>query len=377
MSTLRSPGSLELGREGVLNGRLQRVRGRARLSMTDRDGFKYYWNEYYLVDDGGVRATLVHEVTTAGVVWKYFGRFEPAEPLGPEEAARVLVGQRIRIDGVEALVTLRDESRVEDVEGDVPETIRPGATDTYFNAEAGDRMYVVSWDGRRIEHYVGFDLPRGAVERAFGLPVPPVPRSVRRWSFTTLLIVLVALVVIGAVVVNFGVSKKSGSQPPESLERSVAGAPRWRVGSSLQMDGATWQVVGRMRTEIRQVGRQYERHEYIVRSDEGARALLFSSLRGMAADTAWLRSVVVPAGVTGVQAANLRQGQLVDLVLRQPGRVATLFESRVLEVEGIVDDVPAGTAYGLVAVAENTLTVARWDEQTLWIYTARPAEVSP
>jgi hypothetical protein len=47
-----------------------------------------------------------------------------------------------------------------------------GSEAHYFNAEAANLLFVVSWTGDDVEFYEGQNLPRGDVERAFGLPEP-------------------------------------------------------------------------------------------------------------------------------------------------------------------------------------------------------------
>jgi len=59
----------------------------------------------------------------------------------------------------DARVTLVDESKVYWVEGRPPEGVELGDIANYFNALAGNRMYVVSWTGPEVEVFQGMDLP--------------------------------------------------------------------------------------------------------------------------------------------------------------------------------------------------------------------------
>ena len=80
------------------------------------------------------------------------------------------VGDRVNLDGVSAEVTVVDQTRVYEIEGKAPDWVSVGDVAQYFNAEAGGKMWVVSWSGDEVEYYRGMQLHPGAVAQALRLP---------------------------------------------------------------------------------------------------------------------------------------------------------------------------------------------------------------
>ena len=82
------------------------------------------------------------------------------------EAGLKKVGDRVNLDGVSAEVTVVDQTRVYEIEGKAPDWVSVGDVAQYFNAEAGGKMWVVSWSGDEVECYRGMQLHPGAVAQA-------------------------------------------------------------------------------------------------------------------------------------------------------------------------------------------------------------------
>src|SRR5260370_40802875 len=94
---------------------------------------------------------------------------EPTRGLSAEDAAAKRVGGTMDLDGTRVRVTLVRQSRIYHVEGTAPEGEAVGCLADYFNAEAGNEMFVVSWTGSEIEFYRGRTIPKSEVASAFQL----------------------------------------------------------------------------------------------------------------------------------------------------------------------------------------------------------------
>ena len=78
------------------------------------------------------------------------------------DAATKQAGDPLNLDGTAVRVTLVDESRVCDIEGEAPEGVEVGDVARYFNAESGNTMQVVSWTGEEVEYFRGKSLRNSA-----------------------------------------------------------------------------------------------------------------------------------------------------------------------------------------------------------------------
>jgi hypothetical protein len=137
----KNPTGLAVGKEGTLFGRSARVVGRSVLKSADG----YQWDEYHLKLDDGSEVTLVFE----SGIWKRFALFEPKTTINAQSAADLGVGDEVYLGDESAEVDYVGQSRVLFIEGKAPEGYRVGSEAHYFNAEAGNRLFVVSWTGLR------------------------------------------------------------------------------------------------------------------------------------------------------------------------------------------------------------------------------------
>src|SRR5262245_47022815 len=85
------------------------------------------------------------------------------------DAASKRIGDRLNLEGHDVRVTLVDETRVYHIEGEAPEGVEVGDVAHYFNAEAGSRMFVVSWTGNEVECFRGVTLSVARIASAFHL----------------------------------------------------------------------------------------------------------------------------------------------------------------------------------------------------------------
>lgn len=377
-----NPTALRLGQSGVIDGRRFTVRGRVVMSMVADDGETYTWEEFNLVDDAGSAVTLVWEETEDGPTWKWFTLYAPREPLTPAEAARKQVGDTVTFEGRQIPVTLVDSSKVAFIEGEAPEDVEVGDVAHYFNADAGDRLFVASWDDSYIEFYLGRDLPAGRVEEAFGLLASTrSPAAAFRADAGSTSggaggqpgKTVVWLVVIGFVtLVSFAglracSSRTTSSAAPRTQTPAVV-APRLAAGAHGVLEGHDYTIIGRAEVEIASPGRRYREEEYLLRDPAGGEALL---AQGLAGGPGWmlLRPVTVPAGFSAFDAAALRRGQAVSI-----GGKSSTVAQLILATSRHVENAEAGVRwavpvqYGFIARAGNEVVVCRWTERDLQCY---------
>ena len=364
-----NPTPLIVGKSGTLDGRRYTVRGRTVLS-TVVDGTKYYWNEYNLVDAAGQAITLVFEEDEDGSEWKVFRMFEPLRPMSAQAAAAVRVGNTVEFDGKKAHVSLISDSRVVYVEGQPPEGVEVGDVARYFNADAPEKTYVVSWTGEEVEHYCGekisarrielsFELPRGTTRpksfsnsTAFGSDIP-VGQVLRILAFLGFLSVWIYSQL------DDSDDYAPPSNPPAKQIAPPAPLAEESRGSLL---GHAYRLTAHTLVEVDQVGGNFDRHEYTWSDEHGASGLLIRGLTENKDQWTLLASVTAPAGFSPYEAATLKAGQQTT-VTGEPIRVSRLFLSKPFSNSGPV------LQYGFVAVTKDgSWLLARWTESQLEIF---------
>lgn len=340
--SFENPTALKLGMTGNLSGKRYRVAGRVVMGM-DEAGETYYWNEFNLEGDGADCATLVHEETERGGEWRLFTMFEPEFPMTAEDAATKRVGDPLNLDGTPVRVTLVDESRVYHIEGKAPEGVERGDVAKYFNCEAANKMQVVSWSGNEVEYYHGVNLPRGTVDRAFGIRSQPAVRSdvfsslsgmeADSSSAGWLKHVLVLIVVGGILFWTFGrdvscVPRRASA----NIKKTSAPASSLVVGTAGTLDGKKFHVASHAVVEIAGVGQLFERHEYYLTDDAYQRALLVHGAKPGADNWVLFTTLEPMDALTPQQAAAIRIGQSVNID-GYIGTVSGLFQTVVREAE--------------------------------------------
>lgn len=374
-----NPTPLHIGMTGTLGGRRYRVAGRVVMGMEDA-GETYYWNEFNLVGDGGESVTLVYEESEAGGEWKLFTLFEPDNPMSAEEAAAKRVGEMVNLDGTERRVTLVDESRVYQIEGEAPEGVEVGDVARYFNAETGDKMLVASWTGNEIEFFWGADLPHGTVAAAFGVREEAARRSGSNFAGSFLgsqdeespASSGVVKVVGGFLALAIAFAAFHSCKPSRSrivITKTAAPAAPLGIGSEGKLGGKTWHVRGHVVMEIAQVGRVYDRHEYVLSDDDGGLALLVCGQQPGDADWVLFTPLEPSTPFAPVQAAALRVGDEVNLD-GWVGRVGRLFQAIIRQAESSdMSGMQIGVVlFGLDAASGSTPLLVRWNDGGILFY---------
>jgi len=278
-------------------------------------------------------------------------------------------------------VRLVSTSRVYAIEGKAPEAV--GDVAHYFNAVAGNNMIVVSWTGAEVEFYRGLDLSRTTVSAAFNVRIVdfsrlfPAPGGSRR----LLAGVIGALIVVGLAILGYGSCTSSRRAP--AIVRTGAPASPLAAGMTGKLAGTRFQVQSHLLVEMAMVGRSFDRHEYVLSDDAGAKALLvrgsepgagdwwlFQPL-GMAAKVSELFQSLTP--LTPQQAAAVRWGQTVN-VMGIPAKVTELFQATLRQVESpeASDLNPGDVFFGFTGETQNGRLLARWNASYINFFQGRP-----
>lgn len=360
----RNPTALEVGKEGTLFGRRATVIGRSRLRSADG----YGWEEYHLKLDDGSTPTLVYE----SGVWKRFDLFDPDTTMKASEAAVFSVGDPITLRSWDATVTYVGESQVASIQGRAPEGYRVGSKAHYFNAEAGNRMYVVSWTGNEVEYYEGQSLSRGEVERAFGLPPPSLLAGIFSGGSGALDgwfdhgNRLLGLFLFGCAffVFIFFVSGAGSSSPTAEPPPAIpAPALPFLSGAQGELAGRHYLIVGHQQNDIATMQGQFGRHEYDLVDDDGNHALLVQGLSMDARQWYLLRPSPDAAKTWPARAATLKTGTTFA-VEDQRAVVRVLFLCRTLVSDGDLKDTAkvGSVRYGFTAQTPSGWVLARWGD---------------
>ena len=364
-----NPTRLRIGMQGSFGGKSYRIAGRSVLGEIE-DGEVYYWNEYNLQTDTGEAATLVYDETERASQWRLFTQFAPDYPMTAAEAAAKSVGDRLNLTGHDVRVTFRGYSQVYYVEGQPPDGEGVGTTAQYFNAGSGHSMQVVSWTGDDVEFYNGVNLTAGMVASAFGVSGVVDDDDERRYSsfsggsggtisglqfgaFVAFALVVLALLFHGGWSPNYEAGPVA----------RFAAAPRpLNVGAFGTLFDNKYHITGHAVVELAEVGSNWERHEYELTDDSGAKCLLAcGEKRG---DTDWtlyerLDPMIAP---TAKEAAAKVVGDKLDLDGFN-GAVREIVLSTVMQSDGYALSGPGRGAikYGLVGTNEYRVLLARWD----------------
>jgi hypothetical protein len=359
----KNPTALVVGKEGNIFGRSARVVGRSVLRSADR----YQWDEYHLKLDDGSEITLVYE----SGIWKRFALFDPKTTINAQSAADLDVGDPVYLGDQSADISYVGQSRVLFIEGKAPEGYRVGSEAHYFNAEAGSRMFVVSWTGDEVEFYEGENLPRHEVERAFGLPEPSLltrlfsggSGSLDSWFENAGRLVWTIVMAAVFFVFLFGIGSGSGPATADPAPPTPAPALRLPARAEGDLDGHHYTVVGHRLNEIDEMRGRFVRHEYDLTDEEGAAALLIQGLSWNARQWYLFRPSTDALKIWPTKAAALKQGAVLN-VEGTLATVRTLFLCRTVDADG---DVPASDGkgsirYGFTAQTKDGWVIARWDE---------------
>jgi hypothetical protein len=365
---------ISVGMTGVLNGATYRVVGRMLMSM-EEDGAVYYWNEFNLIGPDDKRALLVHE-TTGGPQWRLFRLIEPEHPITAAEAAAKRVGDTINLLGDSLRISCVDESRVCEVEGEAPEGVEQGDVASYFNAESGNQMVVVSWTRDEVEVFRGVNLPGYAVLKAFGVkpgaaanrsgqtlnPIPDADEDESRAWKGVLIAGCVVLVIAGIVYWRMRGELGGGEV---NAPKTVAKAPRakYAFGQSGNVDNVHYRISGQALVEVARVNRRDGGHEYTMSDDSENRAVLLQSGK----DWYWLKPFTPANPLHPKQAGARRLGDSVDID-GVTMRVTDLFLFRAESSKGSTAVLPGTPLYGFEARQGERTVIVRWGDAGITYY---------
>ncbi|HEX4121639.1 MAG TPA: DUF4178 domain-containing protein [Verrucomicrobiae bacterium] len=363
-----NPTQIHPGQSATFQGSRYRVIGRAVLGVVET-GRNYYWTELYLETSSGNLATLVFEESEGGPAWRLFKMFEPQAPLTAEEAATKREGDQLQLDGSTVWVTRVDKSWVWHVEGKTPEAVQTGQQANYFNAEAGNKIIVVSWTRDEVEYYDGYTISARDVALAFGLKnfagLQFVLARGRRWSNPQIVgpigIVAIILVVVLAVMVS---PSWSSHQVPVAL--IGAGPSPLSMGASGTLNGVKYRVSSHTLMEIAEVGARFQRHEYTLTADDGTEAILAHG--GTSLSSPWTLYTPLPAqlALTPKQAGACRRGQSVTLE-NGVARITELFRCTIRQTDNtnFLSLKPGEMMYGFNGRVGAEAVMVRWNEVNL------------
>lgn len=368
-----NPTPIRLGMVGALLGRRYRVTGRTVMGMTEA-GETYYWNEFNLVDLDGGSATLVFEVTDDGEEWRLFTSFQPENPISIADATSKRVGDQLNLEGTDVRITLVSESRICAIEGETADDEKVGDVASYFNAQGGNALIVVSWTAGAIEFFKGQNVSYATVKTSFNLRADmpggfcELPGSQDgggssgRWLAVAA--TLLALVIFAVVYWFSGPGARAKGiiicdAPPSPL----------KMGSRGLLEGKSCDVSAHEVVESAQVGLRCERHEYQLTDDDGNQALLVYGWKPGAKDWFLLSRLQPLAPLTPQEAAAQRVGDLVN-VGGYVVPVSGLFRETVRLTES-ADSSGSATRvvhYGFSGQNGATVILVRWRENDIAFY---------
>jgi hypothetical protein len=252
----------------------------------------------------------------------------------------------------------------------------------YFNAESEGRMLVVSWSGDDIEFYEGHPLNAAAVASAFGFTLPAPTRSAGLFRgmaatdedsgnpFTNfgggwLKIAAVALGAAVLVLPNWCCRRGGRERSAPPAAKQPAATMRLRVGTSGQLQGREVNVVRHALVEIDAVGTRFDRHEYILRTDDGTHLLLINGLNGGGIEWHLFNPLPNDPGLAAMDpyaAAARRKGEALT-VGGKTLHVADLFLTKPQATDGggSAAEWPA-LQYGFTARDSQDWLLVRWTE---------------
>jgi hypothetical protein len=366
-----NPTKIRIGMAATLFGRAYRVIGRSVLGVQEAGG-TWYWNEFNLETSGGYYATLVFEETGRGGKWRFFEMFDPKVPMTPKEAKDKCVGDAVNLDGTPVIVTRVDRSCVYAVEGKVPEGVVVGQHAKYFNAEAGDKMIVVSWTGEEVEFYSGTTITGGAVASAFNLGglarLAFALTGGRSFLNARVLAPLLIVGLIGSLILVVKSAARSPARPPAVVVFQAGPSPLF-AGESGVLDGRRYRIASHALVEIAETGLRFSRHEYELNDDDNNHYLLLSGMSSNAANWTLCAPVEPAKPLTPQEAGGLSAGQFVKLD-GEPARITKLFRSTILGVDEIYPQrhKRGDVLYGFSGPMKSNILIVRWDATNiLWL----------
>jgi hypothetical protein len=130
---------------GAFDGKSYRVRMHA-ITALAQVGLQYERHEYYLTDDAGNTVLVVCGLRPGANQWAWLAPIEPAGLLTPYRAATKRQGDKIEVDGVQAVVADLFRTTIRRVESPEKSELITGAVSYGFTAQHGQNLYLARWD---------------------------------------------------------------------------------------------------------------------------------------------------------------------------------------------------------------------------------------
>lgn len=379
-----NPTPIRIGTTGSFGGKSYTIIARVVMGMEDA-GETYFWNEFYLSDGSDRIAMLVCEEVYGAQQWRLFTEFTPTTPLTAREAWLKQVGNSVDLDGVSAEVTVVDQTRVYFIEGKAPDWVSVGDEAQYFNAEAGGKMWVVSWSGDEVEYYRGMQLYPELVAQALQLPVTSFKTASASSGSAGggglsygVRSVLCAVAIIGITAFNL---YRVGSWQlphtpalPQPVVPRVSAPPRTlAVGAEVYLGGETYRVVTHRETGFTKVNAQWNTHHYEVTDAAGRTQLLTGPMLFSATNWHLFKPHAATLPPKPEVAAAMRVGEKVTLDGFQ-GTVVDLLMSQEVSrtgppIEGFATN---GLTYHYLAVSGSNLLLASWTGERVHFHRGQP-----
>ena len=159
--------SLTIGSSGILKEKEFRVQNHMLVEIA-LVGRKFERHEYCLANDAGDKALLVCGSTSGAKDWILFTPLHPAEPLTPQQAGAVRLGQTVNVDGIVARVSGLFQSTIRLVEGPEADKLKNGDVLFCFSGRSEYVQLYVRWNANRIDFFSGQTLSEKDVAAAFG-----------------------------------------------------------------------------------------------------------------------------------------------------------------------------------------------------------------
>jgi len=285
---------------------------------------------------------------------------------------------RLNLEGTDVRVTLVETSRIYYIEGQAPPGEEVGSEASYFNAERGDKMLVVSWTGEEVEYYRGRTITSRAVRQAFNLDTDP--GGVTASPFNPLKLAggggnswapaLTNLLVIGIILfVVMLFFKGVFLRPGTGITRIGAPPVSLQIGSTGTLAGEDYHITGHVQLALAEVNVRMEYHEYYLRDRQGNEAVLLAGWLPHDPDWVLFTPLHPQSPLTPNQAGAVRLGEVVDVA----GLVVPVDELFTTTVEAAEFNGPSETSisetfYGFAGERNQEILLASWNETgiTFW-----------
>ena len=162
---------LKAGSSGKLNGANYQVLGRTTVDIAESAWYAER-HEYYLRDDNGQSALLICGLKPNSKDWFLFTPLYVGDPMTPQAAGNVRMGQKLNIGEVHVAVTELFRSTLRGLDNADMPVGRIGEDRFGFGGQSGTNLLFARWSADRITFHQCSRLDPKTVSAAFGTPNP-------------------------------------------------------------------------------------------------------------------------------------------------------------------------------------------------------------